>query len=732
MSPTPPGEAGDAAPGATVRPDPATRLATWLVGGVVAALLFARLIEPDFVHLLWADRDLVRTLDVLAGAPPVAGAELNYGRGGRIPGGFQYLLLALPLAWSQSAAAAYRFVVVLDAVAVAGLGLLVGRRWGAFAGVVAAATFALSDSTTETLRQLWNPALVSLPAVATLAACVRVAETRDARWLSAAALAAALGAQCHLSVGLVGVALLVATLLTRPRGLLVHGTLAALLVLAAYGPYLWVEAAQGGPNGQLLATPVHRSDLDVLSTARPRDLRNLRGLLDLMGEHRGAMRLAHQLRLGGAETLGRVAGAGTLLALLLGVGSLSWRDGRDRALRTVLLAAVLVGTYFVMSHAVDVDETTQRYLVPWLPMVGVLAGVGAGRAVAWLGRRSRALAGVLALTLALALALRGAGAVGRLGFDDAGLQVATARSRALEAAVDALGTDLEDVAARTVVLRQTASDADGWFASPVDGVAFELRLADRRFPGSRIGTCLALLPDSPRLRDDPAAVQAAITSALGAWAGMPTIVGLDLVDGRHVLARYALDADEPCRTTLTNRYVLQPAEALALRLELELAPDEVRPLPPPPGSDLRVVVAVPVPVPDGRDGPVDRWLGTMPAIVDVTASPGRVRATLQANQLRGHAYNDRFFLDAMVERPALELVDPDGGVVTLPFAPGLVGQWGALVPLTAEVAVPAGRWRLRLVGDRLRDVRASDWPPDALHRLPYARDLPGEVVVPSP
>ncbi|MCB9664969.1 MAG: hypothetical protein H6732_12715, partial [Alphaproteobacteria bacterium] len=471
------------------RRDLAGGLALGLSLAAAAALVTLRWLEPDHVHLIWADRALARALDVVRGTPVDAAAELSYGGGARIPGGFLYELLALPLAATDAARAVYRFALLLEVLALGLLAWGVARRHGRLAAGLAVGLAVAADPATDSLRQLWNPAYTPLWSTVVLLASARTAQERDARHLPAAALAVALGTQLHLAVALAGLPMILAALVCRPRGLLRHGALSLLLVGAAYAPYLAADAAEGWANTRLLQEPSHVADLDVIRDPGGWNAQNLWGLAEAARDGRNLVRLVDALRLGpGAHGLAWLGVLSGLAAVAGAAGALRRREDRD--LRVALAGVVAVAGYLVMARTVRMNEATLRYLLPATPGLAWLGAVGIVRLRDGLVGRAGGLAGLLPVGLALLVGARAAGAALSLGQELTPIELAGSRARLLADLEDFAAAPLVEVAPRTLVLRASGSGRWRWLAA--DGVAYELARAGHEAPPARGGPCLAV------------------------------------------------------------------------------------------------------------------------------------------------------------------------------------------------------------------------------------------------
>jgi hypothetical protein len=635
-----------------------------LLWALCLGVLARRVIEADYGYILWSDRDMWRTARVWIDLP-TSGAEMNYGSGGRLPGGTWHGLTALALAPRGEPTDVWRALTLLDSAAMVALAALAHRRWGAAAGAVTLAALVVPSDVRSTFAWLWNPMLLPAMVSASIVALDRALRpgATSTPWLLGG-VALAVGAHAHFTAVSWALATAIALAIVAPAAARRGLPLGAVGFALPYLPWLaheattgWVEAArlrdQSAGSVPTVAADVGRELLEV-----------------------GGMLLADP-RAGAAIT----ALSALPLALAVVGGAVAWRRGADDALARVLtvgVAAILLTP--PLATGVLVEE---RYLLAALPGLAVLAarGVAAVPSQPWL---------LAACAAWPAAELLRAPTSPHPFLDAVGL------FRLIDHLAPAVGGPA-GVAGRLLLL--TPGDA-GWTIP--EPTPFDLRLhqAGATFPGSLPGPCFAVFAG-------PAPDDAA--SAIAAAASLAGATELDRAPGPDgaTIVRFTAP-DDRCPTVAVNRYVPLPEEAPAM--EVFDAVTHGRASVTPTTTGLRVVVGHRLTADVGPAVP-------LAVVLDLTPRPGGLELRWASNQLRGHAYNGGWFTDAAVVRPALRLTAEDGRVVEHILYTGLVGPSGVVPPWTTTVDLPPGRWRVGFTAAALSGVergRATAGQPIAL------------------
>lgn len=676
------------------------RVAAVLIGVLLVVTLAQRFTTESWVYNLWTDRDLVRSADALS-TFPVSGAELSFGRGARIPGGFHHVLWGLPLWLGGGAEAVWRWVMALDTLGLLVIAGWLARRVGWAAGLTAAAVYLTRPATLDTLDPLWNPGSMGLFVAVAWVAALEAIASKDGRYLAAWGLATALGAQLHLSAGFLGLCLLPVVIAARPAGL-GKGLAAGLgLAVLAYLPYLVVEARTGWPNtADLGSQPVVQGHGGRL------------GAFEVLGAMAGQVWTsdAQVPLLPGAVVLGLLANL-PLLAVLAGP---ALAKGRDRWLLAGLVVPCTLGAlWYAAEGRVDFRSSGDgRYVVAWMHGIALLAGLTTG----WLAQRAR-VGGPLVLALAVVAATVTVPAEWqRTALGQRRLVRWAAFRDTLHAVADASGHDLAGVAGRMVIL-ESGDRGRTWTWRARRGMGWLLHEEGTTFPGSLPGPCLAVFEGGAAPDQTPPSLDS---------LGQPLFLGasgvreLDRTELplQHVLVRYSVDGGL-CPTGMSQRYLLSSAEQAIADHARQVGPGEVLEIDGP-GQARRVVARMEPP--DGPAPPV--WVA-----VDLLVAPERVRATLHANQLRGLAFNRGLFTNGRVDTPTLVVTDGTTEI-DLPFAEGVVGTTGLSTPLPARAEVPSGTWTVRLRTAVLDTPREDPDDPSSLARAPVDLVLVDDLVVP--
>ncbi len=642
-----------------------------------AAFALQRLRDGDCQYVVWSDRDLARSqVDLLS--LPTTGPELSTGSGSRIPGGAFHLLLWIADRIAPGPRLAWQLQVGLDALAALVIALSVRARVGWIAAAVSASVFLTLGPNVINQQPLWNPAWLSLFVAAATVGWVRVLSDGDARGIVVWALALALGAQMHVTALVLGVVMLPSLLRARPRRAARAWSIAALGVIAAYAPYLISEARHGWPNTRLMAEGGGGRGWIAL----PYLLSVVTALRSLSGD-RPLDLLSNQ---GPAWVVWGVAAVAPLLAIAGVVSLLRDRSPRVEVTRALgLRLAVVCGVLLLVICTNDefdfVRSNNSRYLLVLAGPLSWLAGLAADHAVTVAGRRH--VAGALVVSGALSLSMGERLLASRSFAVEAR---ATRSCRATEAWLDdaalKLGTSRAELTRRAVVL--TNEGRSGWareLAMPVDAL---LGPEGEPFAGSAAPPCVAILPDSGPDRRVLAQIGVAeLQRALGPDVPVDQVLDQVALDGGVWMVRYATSRAR-CPSNMSQRYLLTPAEQITKDLGPSAPSEAATPLPPANGATrwlLRVDAS------DGRLTPP--W--DVLALLTAERHDDVVTWTLHSNQLRGHAWNAGFFLDAWVIAPTLVATGADGAPLgQLVLADGTVGGDGALAPLAGDTRWPAG------------------------------------------
>ncbi len=258
-------------------------------------------------------------------------------------------------------------VIALGAVALAAIGLGLRRPLGGPGAALSEAALGSSALVLYYGRLAYLEPMVVLWLVLGLLALVRERPSFPSGVLAGIALALAIATKASAATAVVGMLAGFALVGVRDPG--VRRALAGVVVAALGVALLWVVVFVV-PQPAALAT-----DLRIwASEPLPRSLAQLIGRVEEYPRHSdGGIPLALPLLL---------AGAAGMLAVVLRRGGLEARQRR--------LAAACVGWFVVgMGVLLVVPYRPNRYLVPLLPPLAILAGLGFALAARWVAERAR-------------------------------------------------------------------------------------------------------------------------------------------------------------------------------------------------------------------------------------------------------------------------------------------------------------------------------------------------------
>lgn len=650
------------APEPTRSPLPERALAA-LLALVSTGFVVDHVVRTDFRYHLWSDRDMLRS-DVPFADLPNMGAELWYGIGARIPGGAMHTLWWAVLCLRDDPRAVWHAQWALLVAAAALLGRAVSRRLGALAGAMVFATWVGSPVVWASLRTLWNPGWTPIFLAVALIAWMRAVLDRNGRGVIAFALAVALGATAHLSVGVLALSVGVVAVVARPAVSAGRIGLAALAVLGAYTPYLVSDAASGWSNTRALFVP---QQLEVvLPTSQPGGA---------PGEVLGILAQLVGLDLWGPASghAGLAAGLG-LVAAALGMVAHARRGHADGRLLAASCGALALFTGAYTVARLDAGSSTNvRYLLVATPLVALVAGAGAG-ALRALPRAARAMASVLVVLVP----------AGLLGVQRSNAETERREpeiydyghlTQVLDAVRESTGWTLSELAGRTLAVRVRGGAVERHRNVPI---AWPLARAGQAFPGSLPPPCAMHVTHDPGTTSWATPLSLAEALVVDEVAAVERVVPLD---ERHGLVLYTPRSGR-CPTSFDQRYVLTPEEQLTWAAWTGHADLPVRRLPDEAGL-ARWLVSWDA---GGADTPT-----VVLGLLTLAVRDGVAEVALHANQLRGEGWNYGFFGNASVRGVRLVARDAAGlPVGAVDLATGVVGGLGALTPLRVRGPWPPG------------------------------------------
>jgi hypothetical protein len=192
-------------------------------------------------------RDVERAFNIAEGNYfPLAGPELN--NGGRLPGPFMYLLLALPLLIHPSYESIFIFNFILNVATIPLLYFFLKRHFGIEFSVLATIFFSLSLHHIQAVMFPMNPSFIFPVVVLYIGAFLKYNETKESKYLIWILLTILLGVQLHFSIATYAVAPILLVVLLRKKISL--RTIVAGLIVAGicFLPFLIHKSRDYVPN----------------------------------------------------------------------------------------------------------------------------------------------------------------------------------------------------------------------------------------------------------------------------------------------------------------------------------------------------------------------------------------------------------------------------------------------------------------------------------------------------
>jgi hypothetical protein len=192
-------------------------------------------------------RDVERAFNIVEGNYfPLAGPELN--NGGRLPGPFMYMLLALPLLIHPSYESIFIFNFILNVASIPLLYFFLKRHFGIEFSILATIFFSLSLHHIQAVMFPMNPSFIFPVAVLYIGAFLKYNETKEPKYILWILLAILLGIQLHFSIATYAVAPFLLVFLLRKK--IPLKTIVAGLIVAGicFLPFLIHKSRDYVPN----------------------------------------------------------------------------------------------------------------------------------------------------------------------------------------------------------------------------------------------------------------------------------------------------------------------------------------------------------------------------------------------------------------------------------------------------------------------------------------------------
>tara|TARA_B100000686_G_scaffold333206_1_gene398885 strand:- start:2723 stop:4984 length:2262 start_codon:yes stop_codon:yes gene_type:complete len=171
---------------------------------ILAVGIYLRIKTFQSVHIGikgWLTRDIDRALNIVDGIYfPLAGPESN--AGGRLPGPFLYILLAIPLFIYRAYESVFVFNLFLNAASIAGFFFILKKYFGFYYSVIASSLFAVSIHHIASVGHPINPVFLFPVIVIYLGFLFEITLNKNIDKLPWLVLVLCLGIQIHYSIAI--------------------------------------------------------------------------------------------------------------------------------------------------------------------------------------------------------------------------------------------------------------------------------------------------------------------------------------------------------------------------------------------------------------------------------------------------------------------------------------------------------------------------------------------------
>ena len=648
----------------------------------------------------WSDRDMVRSARLFEQFQ-VSGAELSFGGGARLPGGFLHYIWGLPMLFSDSPVVVHRFMLGMNFLGAAVLFLLGTRYFNLYTGLAAAILFLSSRITVAVTHILWNPGFIALFCACFSYCMYKVVVDRRVRFFKWALAALCIGVQMHLSVALLLIPAVVVLGVYRvfpPRR---EWLLAVGLIVLLLSPYIVVELFNGfGNTALLLAQPQIQQDSGNLFHLSPR----WENVAAMAKDH-----FAPEILPDGVFLLSALGPVLRYALLVIGVAygsafvivhllrgdaeaSLSISDRQRKGLVVSLVMFCLTILYYLWDRQIRLwPGGDSRFVFVAVPAFSICVGGAAGCLWEGLYRRGRYLLSLL-VGLIATLGLVYHTEAARLCLRRLNTQQTIYAWGGLVSVTNAIrestGWSLEEVIGKTVILQCQGPNKWTWQAGWSS--AYLLHQAGAEFPGSGLPPGGVLLQDGKaRLGENPRISKEFLVKYLPPeFADIEIRRQFDI--GPHIFVEYDR-ASGHCLTGFSVRQVLTKPEEVAFRNRGRLSAGEAMSYEDNDATSLSYLVNL------GYDVLLNVILRQDGNVLDVE---------LHSNQLRGYAWNLGFYAWGAVRNLNVVFRDVESSYEKkVTVSEGLIGghgpyHGGVHTPLRVEdIEVPPGTYDVLVQGE---------------------------------
>jgi hypothetical protein len=214
----------------------------------------------------WVTRDFDRAFNLVEGTYfPLAGSEVN--NGGRLPGPFLYLLLAIPILIKSSYESIIAFNLLVNCASILGLFFVAKRFFGATVGFVSAIFLSFNLTHIGAAGFPFNPSYLFLLIPLYLWFVFELGVNRNVKFLPFIVLIVSLGIQIHYSFATFYLAPILLLFLLRLRVSLKPILLSVLLAAICFTPYSFYLKQTVTPHVEGSANTFKSPNISILERA---------------------------------------------------------------------------------------------------------------------------------------------------------------------------------------------------------------------------------------------------------------------------------------------------------------------------------------------------------------------------------------------------------------------------------------------------------------------------------
>ncbi len=702
----------------------------------------------------WSDRDLVRSADILNHFEYL-GAELSYGGGGRVPGGFLHYLWAIPLHISNNHYVSYLFSCFLTILSLIPMYAMVGKRYGTLAGLFSVLFFLTCSATFGVaFMLLYNPTFQILFVVLADYFFLKYLIDNEYSALKWSFGALALAAQLHLSAAIGYIPFIMSMILCSEFKRSDYGCsfiksavislftsrnaksiwAAVGMILLAYSSYFIGEILNDYSNTKMLLDEFGQSIPKSKSSGISVAFVNIKPIIYWFFSHSSldlpAGRVQDSLWFLLLSNIHFICLS--IMTLYFISHYLQWGKwiGSDRFLSLFLTGKKIRGIllyyivfvcgilYFIfLNSKVELYQSgSSRYLFFMVPAVCILSGVSVARCLSclkyranetWWFKTLRWLLNALIMVCLFFQCYHFSTTFKK--YENQSIKAGRGGNiRYIDVVKKNSGWDIYDVAARTSFWFK--SNGRWKIITELAGAAYELYVESHEFPGSQYGEgCFYLINGADTYKDGH--VPRSVLNELIAYQYVDSLkVHKTITEGNDLLVFYTRLGHRTLSSS-SMRYVLTEKERVMFSMYNKLdvdKPSRVKS----PENEYHVI---------SRIGKI-----VYAYFVFSTLKENAMVVTLHSNQLRGTTCNLGFFDEAMLQTLSFTLTDLDSKErFVFKLAEGLVGFFsGVLTPIKSHtIRIPDGRYNIQFHTSVIKGHHRDIWPMKLSLKDPITLDL---------